>query len=221
LIRISAWTVEWPILYASVKRPFSATAKEHSVTSLLDRLRADHRNFALLVRAVEAALKRFNAGEAPDYELLLAAVEYLHDYADRQHHPTEDIVFRRLARCAPDAAEGCGDLLADHQRLEALTERFLATLREVLADGTVARDSLDREAFAFLDAQRKHMRAEDARFFAAAERALAPRDWEELALEARGRADPLFGPRAEARFAALRRAIDDLAQESGAQKTGA
>ena len=185
------------------------------MTSLLDRLRADHRNFAFLVKAVEAALKRFNAGETPDYGLLLSAVEYLHDYADQQHHPAEDIVFKRLKRCAPGEAESCGDLLSDHQRLEVLTERFLAMLREVLADGTVARDDFDREAFAFLDAQRKHMRAEDARFFTAAERALTPRDWEELALEARSRPDPLFGARAEARYAALRHAIDALARETG------
>ena len=183
------------------------------MTQLLQRLREEHRNFARLIDAVEGELEQFNAGGRPNYELLLAAVDYLRDYAEVQHHPAEDLVFARLKACAPECADRCGDLIADHHRLQALTDRFLNLLRGVLAESTVARDRVDREAFAFLDAQRKHMRAEDARFFAEAERALSPKDWEELAEQARSAPDPLFGVHAEARFRELRRAIDALSSE--------
>ncbi len=180
---------------------------------LLDRLREDHRNFARLIDAVERELKLFNAGGRPNYELLLAAVDYLHDYAERQHHPAEDLVYARLATCAPACAERCGDLIAEHNRLEALTLSFLTLLRSVLSEATVSRDRVDREAFAFLDAHRKHMRAEDVRFFAEAEVELSAEDWRELAAQARTGPDPLFGARAQERFRELRRAIDTLASE--------
>lgn len=188
------------------------------MTQLLQRLRDEHRNFAQLIEAVDQELKQFNAGERPNYDLLLAAVEYLREYAERQHHPAEDLVYARLKSCDPDCAARCGDLVADHHRLEGLTDRFLALLRGVLAESTVARDRVDREAFAFLDAHRKHMRAEDTRFFDEAERVLSAKDWEELADKARAVPDPLFGVRAEARYRELRRIIDALSSESRAAR---
>jgi hemerythrin-like domain-containing protein len=184
------------------------------MSHLLQRLRDEHRNFARLMRAVERELDRFNAGGRPNYELLLAAVDYLHEYAGRQHHPAEDLVYARLTACAPGLAERCGDLIGEHHRLEGLTERFLTLLREVLAESTVARDQVDREAFAFVDAHRKHMRAEDTRFFDSAEAALSAKDWDELAVAARSTPDPLFGTNAEVRFRELRRVIDALESEA-------
>ncbi len=185
------------------------------MTNLLNRLRDDHRNFARLFEAVEAELKRFAAGGRPNYELLLAAVEYLREYAECQHHPAEDLVYARLCACAPGEAERAGNLVAEHKRLEALGDNFLTLLKTVLSETTVPRDRLDAEAFAFLSAQKKHMRAEEDSFFKVAERSLLPEDWQELAKAALAAPDPLFGGKAEARYRELSRAIEALATEGG------
>jgi hemerythrin-like domain-containing protein len=181
------------------------------MAEIIDRLRAEHANIARLTAAVEKQLAVFNAGGRPDYDLMAAALEYFATYAARHHHPTEDLVYEKLQARDPDAAKAAGDLLAEHARLEVLTRRFAEALHKVVQESAVPRAWFDGEARAFITAQQAHSKAEEERFFPAAEAALSAEDWAELATRGARGDDPLFGAKADKRFAALRREIDALA----------
>jgi hemerythrin-like domain-containing protein len=85
---------------------------------LLNRLAEDHARLARLMTLLEGLLDRFHEGLEPDYELMCELMEYMIDYADQVHHPSEDLIFERLLgqarpgprRAAPAdaAARGAG-----------------------------------------------------------------------------------------------------------------
>jgi hemerythrin-like domain-containing protein len=64
----------------------------------MDRLAEDHRRLTRLMALLEGLLDRFCAGDEPDYELMCELMEYMIDYADQVHHPSEDQVLTRT-RC--------------------------------------------------------------------------------------------------------------------------
>ena len=58
----------------------------------------EHAYFAQLLRLLRREIDVIHAGEDPNYELMVDILSYLHEYADRVHHPREDVAFARLAR---------------------------------------------------------------------------------------------------------------------------
>ena len=61
------------------------------MTDMLEVLRQEHRNIESLLRVLERELSVFDHGERPDYEILLAVIDYFEDYPDSCHHPKEDM----------------------------------------------------------------------------------------------------------------------------------
>ncbi len=67
----------------------------------MDRLLDEHRCINGLVRVLESRSSK-HPGMA-DYYLLRDIVGYVHDYAERVHHPTEDLLVRKLLLRRPGA----------------------------------------------------------------------------------------------------------------------
>jgi hemerythrin-like domain-containing protein len=57
---------------------------------------AEHVNFARLLDLLEAQVATFHRAERPNYDLMGNIVYYLRSFADRFHHPREDVAFARL-----------------------------------------------------------------------------------------------------------------------------
>ena len=74
---------------------------------------------AALVKALEWQVAEFDAGRAPDYDVIRSAVDYFLSFPDLYHHPKEDLVFSRLKARAPDVVERIGDLRREHEALAA------------------------------------------------------------------------------------------------------
>ena len=74
------------------------------MTYVIEVLRQEHRNIEKLLRVLERELSVFDRGERPDYEVVLAVIDYFTDYPDTCHHPKEDMIVAKLK--ARDA--GCG-----------------------------------------------------------------------------------------------------------------
>jgi hemerythrin-like domain-containing protein len=53
---------------------------------VIEILRQEHRNIEKLLRVLEQELNVFSRGERPDYEVVLAAIDYFKDYPDACHH---------------------------------------------------------------------------------------------------------------------------------------
>jgi len=170
----------------------------------LSRLQEEHKNIVRLLDALAHQVDVFDAGERPDYDVLAAVADYFTGFPDRCHHPKEDLILQRLRQRDPAAAEGIGDLEAEHERVGELARRFKEAVQNVLDEVEVPRDAFATVARQFVDYQRKHLQMEEQRFFPAARAALGADDWAEIDRLTAGEEDPLFGADVTAEYAELR-----------------
>ena len=81
-------------------------------------------------------------GERPDYEVVLAAIDYFKDYPDSYHHPKEDMIFERLKVRDAAAAAMIGALEAEHQEGARRLRRVAQTIEAVLRDEDLLRHTV-------------------------------------------------------------------------------
>ena len=75
---------------------------------IIELLHQEHRNIEKLLCVLERELSVFNRGDRPDYEVVLAVIDYFKDYPDSCHHPKEDIIVKKLKARDPIAAATIG-----------------------------------------------------------------------------------------------------------------
>jgi hemerythrin-like domain-containing protein len=187
--------------------PLKVGLRRGGTMTILDTLRQDHANMLQLLRTLEWQLAEFKVGNQPDYDVLLAAVDYLVTFPGLSHHPTEDLVFDKLRQRAPDIAASVGDLRSLHDALAAQTRVLADGLRAVLAEAELSREAIVRWSSELIDHQRQHIEMEERAFFPAAARVLTEEDWSALQANIAESIDPLFEAKVDEKFAELREAI--------------
>ena len=85
------------------------------MTYMIEVLRREHSNIESLLGVLERELSVFERGDRPDYEVMLAVINYFKDYPDSCHHPKEDLIVEKLKARDPRKAEAIGDLETDHR----------------------------------------------------------------------------------------------------------
>lgn len=176
---------------------------------------ADHMRFARLLDFVEQQMTVFHDGQDPDYELMRDVVYYLHHYADRYHHPREDVAFARLAKRDPDLKPAINRLLQEHRVLAASGETLLRYLEDILADTVIERATVEAAAATYLVYYRHHLAAEEREVLPRAARSLKPNDWAVVASAVAPAPDPLFGEDVAERYRELHKRVGALAQSAG------
>ena len=170
------------------------------MAAVINALREEHRNIARLLDVLEHQIGIFAEAGEPDYDIVSGIADYFLDYPDKCHHPKEDIVFSRLNEAYPAAAVTVGDLLAEHKTLHERVERFRFTVTALLSETDIARSAIVGAAYFFIEAERRHMQAEEKFFFPLAEQLLTPLDWSLIEGKLANGRDTLFGERVEERF---------------------
>jgi hemerythrin-like domain-containing protein len=183
---------------------------ENAMSRVLEELRRDHRNMTKILAILDEQLRAFRDGRVPDFDLMQRAMDYSLDYPDLCHHPKEDLIFERLARCDPGARALVDRLAGEHREIAKATRQFADTLHMVADDFQVSRDRFVDIAEAFLALNRRHMREEERDLFPRAERALGDADWAEIDAAAVRKPDPVFGGTVEERYLALHERILQL-----------
>jgi hemerythrin-like domain-containing protein len=61
---------------------------------VIEILCQEHRNIEKLLCVLERELSVFDRGERPNYEVVVAIIDYFKDYPDSCHQPKEDMIFR-------------------------------------------------------------------------------------------------------------------------------
>jgi hemerythrin-like domain-containing protein len=181
---------------------------------VIEILRQEHRNIEKLLRVLERELNVFARGERPDYEIVLAVIDYFKDYPDSCHHPKEDMIFERLKLRDAAATATIGDLEAEHQEGARRLRRVGQIVETVLNDQDLMRRVVYDTMHDFIDHERRHMAMEERLVFPAALKALRSADWAEIALKLAGRHDPLSHPDFEEKFNAVRRKILEMEEEA-------
>jgi hemerythrin-like domain-containing protein len=170
---------------------------------LLERLDLEHRRLARLLDLLDKLLDGFREGAEPDYELICEMLKYMESYEDQVHHPTEDLIFRRVLERAGADQPVLSILMQQHRTLVELNRRFRQSLEGVVHEEVLRRDEVESQGRELVDTLRTHMVLEDSEAFPIVLQYLSPGDWEELAEVAPDANDPVFGTPDPARFRAL------------------
>ncbi|HJV94195.1 MAG TPA: hemerythrin domain-containing protein [Azonexus sp.] len=143
------------------------------------------------------------AGEAPNFPLLKAILDYIVSYPDRWHHPKEDdFLFAAVKRRTHEADQ----LIAGLEQEHALGYPMIADLKLRLLEfqdaPAVAAPAFYDLANRYVELEWAHMRKEEDDLLPIAERTLAPEDWAAIGQAFRENDNPLFGikPKEEAEY---------------------
>ena len=188
------------------------------MTAFIEVLRQEHRNIESLLCVLERELSVFDRGDRPDYEVVLAVIDYFKDYPDCCHHPKEDMIVEKLKARDPVAAATISDLAGEHQEGTKRLRRVAQAVERVLSDQDLLRQNVDNIIRDFINHERQHMAMEERVVFPAALKALRAEDWADIALKLADRYDPFYQPGFEEKFNTLRRNILEMEEEAEAER---
>lgn len=168
---------------------------------------ADHVDFSRLLDLLEAQVAAFHAGERPSYELMSDIVDYLRQYADRFHHPREEVAFARLVERDPEMRLPVNRLLQEHRVIARAGDELLDRLEEIRDDVMTIRANVEAAAATYLVYYRHHLAAEESKVMPRAAELLTRDDWAAAKEAAPVGPDPLCGADFEVRYRELRKYI--------------
>lgn len=169
--------------------------------------RGEHANFERLLDLFEEQLNAFHEGETPNYDLMCDIVFYLSHYADRFHHPREDVAFDRMVLRDPRLRQQVRRLQQEHRVIAAAGNELLERLREVEQDAMLPRKVVESAAATYLVYYRHHLGVEEREMLAHAEELLTEDDWLAVLEGVPVTPDPLYGDNPDQRLRELRRHI--------------
>ena len=188
------------------------------MVEIIEVLRQEHRNIERLLRVLEQELSVFDRGDRPDYEVVLAVIDYFRDYPDSCHHPKEDIIVGKLKARDPITAAAIGDVEAEHREGARRLRRVAEAIEHVLNDEDLSRQIVDKIIRDFIDHERRHMAMEEREVFPAVLNALRPEDWADIALQLADRYGSPSEPDFEEKFSTLRRNILGMEEDAEAER---
>jgi len=140
----------------------------------------EHQSLAAILHAIRFMLKEVTAGKLEaDIKLFQAMVHYLDAYAEKRHHPKEDLLFRRLPQRTGEGAEALAKLGLQH----AAAPQRMAALEQSLANYVADNSRFDKFAQAFevyAEFYREHMMLEEDVVLPMLRKYLTAEDWIEL-----------------------------------------
>ena len=145
----------------------------------------EHQSLAAILHAVRYMLKQVQAGQLqPDLKLFQAMIHYLDAYAEKRHHPKEDIVFKVLSERTEEGAEALARLAVQHDAAPRRIEVLQRALDAYMADpSTLAHFARAFENYA--EFYRGHMVLEEEVALPLLRKHLTAEDWEKVNREFR------------------------------------
>ena len=175
-----------------------------AVTTVLDKLHKDHINFSKLLVFLENQLKLLEDCESPDLNTMVEAIEYMKNYPDLIHHPLENVVFQYYLDHYDSKNKDVHHLMEEHEEMPLLTNKLLGILASILADVPQERTVLCDNLKAYINAQKEHMNAEEAKIYPQLSSSLNEQDWKNINSELVDVEDPLFGQQVAQSYQRLR-----------------
>ena len=181
------------------------------MSQLLEKLHRDHANLAHLLDLLSGQLDALFAGRESDFDLKIEMLDYIEHYAEKNHHPTEDLI-NQLAFAKPELKDQqalCERISREHEGLLGLAHRFRETLEGIMQGEVLRRDEVETRGREFIALQRQHIDIEEQELFPLLEKTITEAEWKKLEEEIPHMDDPVFHRQDYNRFRSL---IDYLAQ---------
>ncbi len=169
------------------------------------RLRKDHSHINLVLACLQYQIDRYGDSncQSPDLTVALEAINYLHAYPEKWHHPLEDIIFTELQERGLDTKGVIAELRIEHEYLERQTQEVSQLFYSLANDCVVPLSVLKSEVQALIDEQRRHMETEHKHVYPLMGECFSDEDWARLEAQLDDVRDPLFGSPLRSDFADL------------------
>ena len=155
----------------------------------------EHTALSAMLRSIGMMVER-GPDRQPEnfFDVLRTMLFYIDEFPERLHHPKEsELLFPRVARLAPDAAEAIAQLDRDHAKGEAAVRELQHLLLAWELLGESRRSVFEIAVKRYLAFYLEHMRLEETVVLPAAQRLLSNEDWVELDAAFASNCDPLTG----------------------------
>ena len=175
---------------------------------LMDELRLDHRNMAIVLSIMDGLVEEMEGGKDPDFELLEEIMRYMTIYPDAVHHPKEDVMYEKLRVKRPDLAEDLDHVPDDHRDIARLGTVLRSEVEAINAGCAVRRQKMIEDTAAYITRLRDHMQWEEEDLFSRIDLMLSAEPYTVDITRIEQIKDPVFELEVEAGF---RRLLESLA----------
>lgn len=177
---------------------------------MLEIIHNDHRNINQLLRILRKKIKLLENDEKVDYRLIKVIINYLRSYADKYHHPMEDLIYAYYIkfRVVPD--EVAIRLAEEHKVLKEVTIELDKLVEMILLDSIVPTQICLEKLSVFVEVQAAHLMYEESQILPAIRESLSADDWVNLEQQWQHNhyEDPLFGDNIAEEYKALAQRIN-------------
>lgn len=177
---------------------------------ILNRLHKDHINFAKVLKVFESQLVDIRNDNVPDYALILSALEYLMEYLDVSHHPTEDAIYQTYLNRHSESTGVVQGLMLEHKALTFLTAKLVEIMNHMVQGNLRYINVLDVQLSEFIGRQINHINAEENTIFQIMDQTLTEKEWSQLTSKFLPMNDPLFDLPVDSRYKKLSAFIDKI-----------
>ena len=167
----------------------------------------EHARFARLLDFLDTQMMVFHEGGHPNYELMRDVIHYLQHYADRYHHPREDVAFELMLQREPALAPQIKRLMHEHRVINTVSAKLYKYLEDILEDAFIARETVEAVAATYLVYYRSHIASEESDILPQAAQLMTEADWALVAAAIPSTPDPLFGKEVGARYRELHKQV--------------
>jgi hemerythrin-like domain-containing protein len=173
------------------------------MSTLISKIHQDHVNMARILKLIASEIDALVAEEPRDLEVLDDAMRYMINYADKLHHPKEDIMFHRLQAVAPQTRDLVEDIFSEHQTIAKLGSEFHELVQAVEYGDFVLREEIIAKGREYVRTLYAHMSKEEEHLLKTAKQMLSSENHADLDIEADELVDPLFAEEVREEFKAL------------------
>jgi hemerythrin-like domain-containing protein len=171
---------------------------------LMEELRFDHRNMAIVLDLLDDIVASMEAGMDPDCELFEEIMRYMTVYPDAVHHPKEDVMYGKLRSKRPDLAEDLEHVPDDHRELARLGSLLRSEVEAINSGSAVVRrGKLIEDTAAYSRFLRDHMQWEEEDLFSRIDLMLDAEPYKVDISSFENTRDPVFELEVEAGFRRL------------------
>ena len=185
------------------------------MADLLDDLREDHRNMALMLDLLGQQIDHIRDGERPDYELFHDIMRYMTVYSDAVHHPKEDLLYTGMKDEQPNLDADLARVGPEHREIAELGETLRNDVEAVASGAPVTRERLIADTTEYVRTLRQHMAWEEEDLFRRARELIQDEKDMFVDISHLDTLDPVFGPEREHSFANLLQVIKDFSEVPG------
>ena len=165
--------------------------------TVIDRIIKDHQHMARLLDYLDYEVTGYREGSehAPQLNIIIEALDYMHNYPDAFHHPLESRLMARLRPRLGNKEERLQfDMIEEqHKQITAMTQKLVESFNTVASDSVVPINLLLAEYTLYSELQREHMDLENKFMIPAMQSLLTTDDLVLVDNDLKQMSDPLFG----------------------------